>query len=181
MRHRKGLKKIGRTSAHRSAMLLNMAESLLQHERIKTTLVKAKVLRPYIEKIITKSRVSGLATIRYLSSLFSNQDTVRKLTDDIAKRVEKRPGGYTRIYKYGFRRSDDSEMALIELVDKAPDAAKAKQKNKAKQEAQVAEDKVIEHVVEEPKVAKKAPAKTAKAEPKKEAVAKTTKAKAEKK
>lgn len=158
MRHRKGLKKIGRTSAHRSAMLINMSESLLTHERIKTTLVKAKVLRPYIEKIITKSKAGGLATIRYLSSLFHNQDTVRKLTDDIAKRVVKRAGGYTRIYKYGFRRSDDSAMALIELVDRAPELTKPKAKSKETkvEEQVVAEKKIVEHVaVEEPKKAKK--------------------------
>jgi large subunit ribosomal protein L17 len=118
MRHRKGFKKLNRTSSHRKAMFANMAEALLKHERIRTTLVKAKALRPYVEKIITKAKDKNLATIRYLSALFYDKDIVKKLTDDIGQRVFKRQGGYTRIYKIGFRPGDATDMALIELVDK---------------------------------------------------------------
>ena len=127
MRHRKGLKKLNRTSSHRNAMFINMAESLLKHERIKTTLVKAKSLRPYVEKIITKAKIKNLSTIRYLASIFHDTETVKKLTDDIGQRVAKRQGGYTRIYKIGFRPGDATDMALIELVDK-PKVAKATKK-----------------------------------------------------
>lgn len=127
MRHRKGLKKLNRTSSHRKAMFANMAESLLKHERIKTTLVKAKSLRPYVEKIITKAKTKNLSTIRYLASIFHDKETVKKLTDDIGQRVAKRQGGYTRIYKIGFRSGDSTDMALIELVDK-PKVEKAPKK-----------------------------------------------------
>ncbi|MBP9791871.1 MAG: 50S ribosomal protein L17 [Rickettsiales bacterium] len=131
MRHRKGLKKLNRTSSHRQAMLANMAESLLKHERIKTTLVNAKALRPYVEKIITKAKAKSLATVRYLSSIFHDSDTVKKLTDDIGQRVAKRQGGYTRIYKIGFRSGDTADMALIELVDRAVVEKKSKGTEKA--------------------------------------------------
>jgi large subunit ribosomal protein L17 len=158
MRHRKGLKKLNRTSSHRQAMLANMAESLLKHERIKTTLVNAKALRPYVEKIITKAKAKSLATIRYLSSIFHDSETVKKLTDDIGQRVAKRQGGYTRIYKIGFRSGDTADMALIELVDRAvvEKAASTKQKPKVvNEEVAAVENHDLKEVkeIKEPKKA----------------------------
>lgn len=151
MRHRKGFKKLNRTSSHRKAMFANMAESLLKHERIKTTLVKAKSLRPYVEKIITKAKEKNLSTIRYLSAIFHDKETVQKLTDDIGQRVAKRQGGYTRIYKIGFRPGDATDMALIELVDKKvivadkkKDDSNKKLESEKKEEAKVSEKEMKE-------------------------------------
>jgi large subunit ribosomal protein L17 len=161
MRHRKGLKKLNRTSSHRKAMFANMAESLLTHESIRTTLAKAKALRPYVEKIITKAKEKNLSTIRYLASIFHSNDTVKKLTDDIGQRVAKRQGGYTRIYKVGFRPGDTADMALIELIDKA---ALADVKAKAKTKATVKTENVsndMQEVKELKKVVQKETKKTA--------------------
>ena len=170
MRHRKGLKKLNRTSSHRKAMFANMAESLLKHERIKTTLVKAKSLRPFVEKIITKAKEKNLATIRYLASIFHDQETVTKLTDDIGQRVAKRQGGYTRIYKIGFRPGDATDMALIELVDrkivvekKSKEAAAEKNVKAVEASASVKEEKETKEVkksVAKPKAATAAKTKS---------------------
>jgi large subunit ribosomal protein L17 len=103
-------------------MLQNMAVSLLKHEQIKTTLPKAKVLRPFVEKLITKARTNSLTTVRSLMSTLQDQPIVRKLIDKIAPRFATRPGGYTRIYKLGSRYGDAAPMALIELTEIDKDA-----------------------------------------------------------
>ncbi|MCH9753564.1 MAG: 50S ribosomal protein L17 [Alphaproteobacteria bacterium] len=118
MRHSKGLKKLNRTSSHRKSLLRNLSVSLIKYEQIRTTLPKAKVLRPFIEKIITLSKNNDLHTIRKLHSILRDQEIVRKLVDDIGPRVQKRAGGYTRIFKFGFRYGDSAPMGIIELVDK---------------------------------------------------------------
>ena len=118
MRHRLGLRKLNRTSAHRLAMLRNMTVSLLRHETIKTTLPKAKELRPIVEKLVTLGKKGGLAMRRQAISEMRDKDQVRKLFDVLATRYKDRQGGYTRIIKAGFRYGDNAPMAVIEFVDR---------------------------------------------------------------
>lgn len=118
MRHRTKTLKLGRKSQHRDAMLANMAGSLILHNRIKTTLPKAKALRPIVEKLVTLGKKGGLHQRRLaLARLLGNEDVVSKLFREIAPRFKERAGGYTRILKMGPRRSDAASMALIEWVD----------------------------------------------------------------
>lgn len=117
MKHKVKKKRINRTSSHRTALLSNMSCSLIVHERISTTVVKAKILRSFVEKLITKARGDSLSTRRLLlSRLKNNQDVVNKLLSDIGKRYIGRPGGYTRIIKNNCRPGDNAEMAIIEFV-----------------------------------------------------------------
>lgn len=125
MRHSNGLRKLNRTSSHRKSLLRNLAISLIKYEQIRTTLAKAKTLRPFVEKIITLAKKNDLHTIRKLFSIVRDQEIVDKLVKEIGPRSLQRAGGYTRIYKFGFRYGDSSPMGIIELVDK-PDADKKK-------------------------------------------------------
>ena len=118
MRHRHGLRKLNRTSSHRIAMLRNLANALIQHERIKTTLPKAKELRKVLEPLITLSKKHTVSNKRLAFSRLRDRVNVTKLFSDLGPRFEKRPGGYTRILKYGFRPGDNAPMALMEFVDK---------------------------------------------------------------
>ena len=118
MRHRHGLRKLNRTSEHRQAMLRNMCVSLLTHEAIKTTLPKAKELRRVIEPLITMGKAPSLANKRLAFSRLRDRNAVVKLFGELGPRYEKRPGGYTRILKMGFRVGDNAPMALVELVDR---------------------------------------------------------------
>ena len=122
MRHGSGLRKLNRTSSHRLAMLRNMTNSLLTHEVIKTTLPKAKELRPIVEKLVTLGKKGGLAMRRQAISEMRDKDQVRKLFDVLASRYKDRQGGYTRIIKAGFRYGDNAPMAVIEFVDRDVDA-----------------------------------------------------------
>ena len=134
MRHRVKTVKLGRTSQHRDLMLANMAGSLIEHNRITTTLAKAKALRPVVEKLVTLGKKGGLHSRRLaLSRLINNEDRVKKLFDEIAPRFKERAGGYTRILKLGMRNSDASSMALIEWVDNvvAAPAAEGEKKEAA--------------------------------------------------
>lgn len=117
MRHGKKINHLGRKSAHRKAMLSNMACSLIEHKRIKTTLAKAKALRKYVEPLITKSKDDTTHSRRVVFSYLKNKEAVKELFGDISEKVASRPGGYTRILKIGPRPGDNAEMALIELVD----------------------------------------------------------------
>jgi large subunit ribosomal protein L17 len=117
MRHKISGKKLNRTSAHRTSLLNNLVSSLIIHEQIQTTLVKAQFLRPYIEKLITKAKDDSLASKRLLISRIKNKIAAKKLYDDISKRYINRNGGYTRIIKSGFRLGDAAPMAYIELID----------------------------------------------------------------
>lgn len=118
MRHGIKGRKLNRTKAHRRALFANMAASLLKHEQIKTTLPKAKELRPIAEKLITLAKRGDLHARRQALSFLYDEDVVRKLFAVLANRYEKRQGGYTRIIKAGFRYGDNAPVAIIELVDR---------------------------------------------------------------
>lgn len=122
MRHRHGLRKLNRTSSHRLAMLRNMTNSLLTHEVIKTTLPKAKELRSVAEPLITLGKSPTVANRRLAFNRLRDRDVVSKLFNELGPRFAKRPGGYLRILKYGFRQGDNAPMALVELVDRGAEA-----------------------------------------------------------
>ena len=122
MRHGHGLRKLNRTSEHRLAMLRNMCVSLLQHEAIKTTLPKAKDLRPVVEKLVTLGKRGDLHARRIAISRLRDADLVKKLIDVLGPRYKNRNGGYTRIMKAGFRPGDNAAMAVIEFVDRDVEA-----------------------------------------------------------
>lgn len=117
MRHGKKVNHLGRTSAHRKAMMSNMASSLILHKRINTTVAKAKALRKYVEPLITKSKDDSTNSRRVVFSYLQNKEAVSELFREISQKVVNRPGGYTRILKTGFRVGDAAEMCIIELVD----------------------------------------------------------------
>ncbi len=117
MRHRKKVIKLGRKTAHRKAMLANMASSLIEHKRINTTLTKAKALKVFIEPLVTKSKTDDTHNRRICFSKIRNKVAVKTLFDDVAKKIGNRPGGYTRIIKLGNRMGDNASMAMIEFVD----------------------------------------------------------------
>ena len=117
MRHGKKIIKLGRKSAHRKAMLANMAVSLFEHKRITTTSTKAKALKILVEPLITKSKNDSVHNRRLCFSKLRNKLGVQILFDEISKKVADRPGGYTRIIKLGNRMGDNASMAMIELVD----------------------------------------------------------------
>lgn len=117
MRHGKKFNHLGRTSEHRKALLSNMANSLILHKRINTTLAKAKALRLYVEPLITKSKNDTTHNRRTVFSYLKDKNTVTELFRTISEKVADRPGGYTRIIKTGFRLGDNAEMCMIELVD----------------------------------------------------------------
>lgn len=150
MRHRKKTVKLGRTTAHRDALLANQVCSLIEHSRIKTTLAKAKAVRPLAEKMVTLGKRGDLHARRLAASALGQKDAVKKLFAEVAPRAADRKGGYTRIIKLGPRQSDSAPMAYIEWVDSV----------------------VVEAApepVEEKKPAKKAPAKKPAAKKKAEA------------
>ncbi len=122
MRHRYGGRKLQRTSAHRIALLRNMAAALIKHEQITTTLAKARELRPYTEKLVTLGKRGGLANRRLAMSRLMDETQLVKLFDVLAPRYADRAGGYIRIIKAGIRASDAASMAIIEFVDRDVDA-----------------------------------------------------------
>ena len=122
MRHGNAHRKLGRTSSHRLAMFRNMAASLVKHEQIKTTLPKAREIRPYMEKLITLAKRGGLSNRRLAHARLGDDAQLIKLFDIIATRYADRPGGYVRIVKAGIRRSDATPMAIVEFVDRNTDA-----------------------------------------------------------
>jgi large subunit ribosomal protein L17 len=124
MRHKIAGRKFNRTSGERKALFLNLAKSLLTHEQIKTTLPKAKDLRPIVERIVTKARNTSLHTRRHLIAQLRDPALVDKLMSNVAPRFTNRAGGYTRILKAGFRYGDNAPMAIIEFVDFDPSAPK---------------------------------------------------------
>lgn len=118
MRHRNAGRKFSRTSSHRKAMFSNMCNSLIEHELIKTTLAKAKELRRYIEPLITVSKSDSVATRRQAFDTLRSNSAVGKLFTTLGPRYNKRPGGYVRVLKCGFRAGDNAPMAIVELVDR---------------------------------------------------------------
>ncbi len=117
MRHGDKINNLGRTYSHRKALLMNMANSLITHKRINTTLAKAKELRKFVEPLITKSKVDTTHSRRTVFSYLQDKTVVKELFTEIAPKIINRPGGYTRILKLGIRQGDAAEMAMIELVD----------------------------------------------------------------
>ena len=123
-------KKLNRTSEHRKALLKNMLNSLIKYEQIKTTLPKAKFLKPQAEKIITLGKKETLQTTKILVSKLQDIKSANKVKKTLSKRYEKRSGGYTRIIKAGFRYGDNAPMAIIEFVDRDTEAKKIDKKKK---------------------------------------------------
>jgi large subunit ribosomal protein L17 len=176
MRHGKKNNHLGRTASHRSALLSNMASSLILNKRITTTLAKAKALRKYVEPLITKSKDNTTHSRRTVFSYLQNKESVQTLFGEVASRISSRPGGYTRIIKLGdVRLGDNADMCLIELVDfndiyKKDDTEKKgktrRSRRGGKKELGVATDAVVEESdapaeEEKPKkAAKKAPKKS---------------------
>lgn len=132
MKHRIKGRKLSRTTSHRKALLRNLTISLVKYELIKTTLPKAKELRPFIEKVVTMAKIDSLANRRLVLSILANEEAVDKLFAKIGKRVSARNGGYTRILKYGFRTGDKAPMAIIEFVDKSSESDFTKEQEKQK-------------------------------------------------
>ena len=142
MRHGIANKKLNRTSEHRKALLKNMLNSLIKYEQIKTTLPKAKFLRPQADKIITLGKKDNLQSSKLLVSQLQDKSSANKVKKTLSKRYEKRKGGYTRIIKAGYRYGDNAPMAIIELVDRDVEAKRVDKKKKdIKKEIPKAEDK----------------------------------------
>ena len=149
MRHRNAHRKLGRVSEHRTALLRNQAQALLAHERIETTVPKAKELRPFVERLITIAKRGvkandpkgvSLSARRLVMRDVLNETVVTKLFDELAPRFMERPGGYTRILKLGHRRGDAAELAQIELIGSEFDPKKAEAEKKAAEEAAASGD-----------------------------------------
>ena len=137
MLHRIKGRKLGRNSAHRKALMRNLSLAFIEHEFIKTTLPKAKEVKPFVEKLLTLSKVDNLANRRRVISILGTENLVGKLFTDIAPRLKARNGGYIRILKCGFRTGDKADMAILELVDRKEEvqeesAAKKAEKKEAK-------------------------------------------------
>lgn len=182
MRHQKKTVKLGRTAEHRKALLANQVCSLIEHQRIKTTLAKAKAVRPLAERMVTLGKNGSIHARRTALATLRQKSAVKKLFDDIAPRSAERNGGYTRIVKLGQRKSDSAPMAFIEWVDmaevveeKPSEEKKAKRKEaepKPKEKETMREDPVAEEPVAEEPVAKEekpaeAPAPAEEPKPKK--------------
>jgi large subunit ribosomal protein L17 len=159
MRHGNKVNNLGRKSAHRKAMLSNMACSLIQHKRINTTVAKAKALRGYVEPLLTKAKTDSTHSRRTVFSYLQNKDIVTELFREVAPKIADREGGYTRIIRTGYRLGDNAEMCMIELVDfneiytneKAKKTTRRSRRGGAKKET--TEEVAVEEVVEETPVA----------------------------
>lgn len=159
MRHRKKVNHLGRKSAHRKALLSNMAASLILHKRLNTTIAKAKALKVYVEPLITKSKDDSTHSRRIVFSYLENKHAVSELFREISQKVANRPGGYTRILKTGFRQGDGAEMCMIELVDYNPGLLKKSEGDQSKKTRRAGRRKKSE---EDTLVAKKEDLKTEK-------------------
>src|SRR6266540_2803238 len=137
MRHNAGYRKLGRTSGHRRALLRNLATDLFRHERLKTTMPKARELRPFAEKLITLARRDDLHARRQVLRQISDKSVVKKLFDTLGPRFAARPGGYTRALKLGPRPGDGADMAIVELVGSEPTFKKQKEDKKARRDRKV--------------------------------------------
>ena len=122
MRHLKSKRKLNKTSSHRKAMLANMAVALIKHEQIQTTLPKAKELAPFVDKLISLGKKGDLASRKKALSILPEKQWTAKIFDELSLRYKERDGGYTRVLKAGFRYGDSAPMAVIELVDRNPEA-----------------------------------------------------------
>ena len=133
MRHRIAHRKLNRTASHRKAMFANMASSLIEHEQIVTTLPKAKEMKPIMDKLVTLAKKGDLASRRRAIAKIRDKDAVKKLFEVMGDRYKDRSGGYTRVLKAGYRYGDNAPMAVLELVDRDPDAKGAE--DRARHEA----------------------------------------------
>ncbi len=174
MRHGKKYNHLGRKAGHRKALLKNLANALIEHKRINTTLAKAKALRRYIEPLVTKSKTNSTHSRRVVFSYLQNKESVNELFSTVADKIANRPGGYLRIIKTGYRKGDAAEMAMIEFVDfneiytgstsSGDSSGKKKRTRRGKKKdstataaaagatvatAAVAEETIVEQVVEE--------------------------------
>ena len=178
MRHNKKFNHLGRTASHRSAMLANMAISLIMHKRITTTVAKAKALKKYVEPLLTKAKEDSTNSRRVVFSYLQNKEAIKELFGEVAQKIGDRPGGYTRIIKLGTRQGDAAQVCFIELVDFDPEMAKETKKKSTRRsrkssapkaeaaapaEAPAAEEAKAEAPSEEAPAAE-APAEEAKAE-----------------
>ena len=143
MRHRMSGKKLNRTSSHRKAMFANMTVSLLRHEQIKTTKPKAKDLRSFADKMITLAKRGDLHARRQAMSFLQDKEVVSKLFDALAERYQGRQGGYTRVLAAGFRYGDSAPMAIIELVDRDPDAKGAEDRERHEAMLEAEEEEAV--------------------------------------
>ncbi len=160
MRHGKKFNHLGRTASHRSALLSNMACSLIEHKRINTTVAKAKALRVYVEPLLTKAKEDTTHNRRIVFSYLQSKEAVTELFRSVAPKIAERNGGYTRIIKTGFRQGDAADMALIELVDfnelynsnaeEKKTTRRSRRATTAKKEAVVAEAPTAEEKTAEP-------------------------------
>ena len=141
MRHGMANKKLNRTSEHRKALMMNMLNSLIKYEQIKTTLPKAKFLKPHADKIITLGKKETLQTSKILISKLQDAKSANKVKKTLSKRYEKRKGGYTRIIKAGFRYGDNAPMAIIEFVDRDVEAKRIYKKKKETAQTSKTEEK----------------------------------------
>lgn len=132
MRHNVHGRKLGRTTAHRQALFRNQLAALVERERVRTTLEKAKELRPLAERVVTRSRQDSVQSRRWVRRWLPDRTLVKKVFDEIAPRFQDRPGGYLRIVKLGPRQGDGAEMALLEFVEQAEAAPKAETKKKGR-------------------------------------------------
>lgn len=180
MRHRVQNKRFGRSNGHRRALIRNLVTSLVEHERITTTLPKAKELRRHVERAITAGKKADVAATRTLLSKFPNKDTVKKIVSDLSPRFKERPGGYTRIYKLGQRPGDAAEMAVIEFVDFELPEVEEKKEEVVKQAKKAAAKKEAKKKTAKKKATKEAKKKSG-AKKKAAAKKKTAKKKAAKK
>jgi large subunit ribosomal protein L17 len=164
MRHNVKGRKLGRTSSHRKATLQALATSLLKHKRIKTTLAKAKELRGFAEKLITKARKGDLHSQRQIMEFLKDKEVVKELFGDIVTKIGDRPGGYTRVIKLGQRFGDSAQMAIIELVDynEIVTAKEEKQKEERDAKAKEKKEKAKAEELEEAPVPEAPPAETEK-------------------
>ena len=144
MRHKLGYRKLNKTSEHRKALFKNMLNSLIKYEQIITTLPKAKELKPQIDKVITIGKKSNLSKKKHLFSKLQDQKSVKKVFETFSKRYANRKGGYSRVLKAGFRTGDDAPMAVIELVDRNPEAKKVDKPKKVEKKEN--EDKTDQKV-----------------------------------
>ena len=162
MRHGKKFNHLGRTAPHRKAMLSNMASSLIMEKRITTTVAKAKALKKYVEPLITKAKSDSTHSRRVVFSYLQNKESVTELFGGVVEKIAERPGGYTRIFKTGYRQGDNADMCIMELVDynelllkdAAPEKAKTRRSRRGKggekvEAAPAVEEAVIEEAVVE--------------------------------
>ena len=160
MRHNKKFNHLGRTASHRSAMLSNMAVSLIMHKRITTTLAKAKALKKYVEPLITKCKQDTTNSRRVVFSYLQDKKAITELFTVVSQKVGDRPGGYTRIIKTGFRANDAAPMCFIELVDFDENMAKtAKKAKRTRRSSKKAAEAPAEAPVTEAPAVEEAPAK----------------------